>query len=187
MIVMLEGLDRIGKSTCSNFLASRGYSAMHFSRPEGSDDAERAHYQMGTFDRMFQFMRALDFQDANIVMDRGHLGEVVYGPLYRPGSGVDTRYVFDMERKYGPFKSTLLILLEHDDLDVVRYRDDGQGFDIGKLETERDIFSAAFDMSELRKSRLNVTGLDISSMLRTLDDTILEAEAAMALEGIGGL
>ena len=168
MIVIIEGIDRIGKSTCCQHLVDIGYRSMHFSKPEGETQNEKAFFQKGTFDRMFAFISTLEGQDANIVMDRAHLGEYVYGPLYRPDADVDVNYIFDLERD-NECQDVLLILLIHRNLDVVRARDDGEGFDIEKLEEEQDKFLEAFDRSHLSKLKIDVTDLDVTEMLAALD------------------
>jgi thymidylate kinase len=169
MIVCIEGVDRCGKSTvCSHLQNEHGFGYMHFSKPEGSNNLERAHFQKGTFDRMFKFVEALEKQEANIVLDRAHLGELVYGPMYRGDSGVDLSYIHELERLYGG--SMILILMVHQNLDVIRDRDDGLGFDISKLEKEQELFVSAFIDSQIStKTILDVTDLDIPQVLAKLE------------------
>lgn len=171
MIVIIEGIDRIGKSTCSKHLKdAHGFSTMHFGRPEGDDSRQRAFYQKATFQRTFEWMRSLDNQPSRVVMDRGHLGEWVYGPMYRGDSGVDLGYLWESESE---LMNTYLVLLHHQDLDIIRKRDDGLGFDISKIEEEQKRFVEAFDRSNLRnKTILDVTSLTIGSMLKNLTDIL---------------
>lgn len=173
MIVIIEGIDRIGKSSCVTHLTeSHGFSSMHFSKPIGEQHRDQAYFQMGTFDRTFKFIKALAGTGVNLVMDRGHLGETVYGPLYRKYSGVDVKYVMEMEAENGPYEDAFLILLIHDELDVVASRDDGEGFDIANIAVEQEKFLEAFSASTMRKHIINVTGLSLEETLRSLEDAI---------------
>lgn len=170
MIIGIDGLDRIGKSSlCSHLRDGHGFGYMHFGRPEGTTDRERAFFQKGSFDRMFKFVEALENQqDTNVVMDRTHLGELVYGPMYRGSSGVDLSYIHDMEAMHG--KSFVLILLVHTKLEVLRSRDDGLGFDISKLDREQELFVEAFASSKLQnKTILDVTDLSLEQVRDKLD------------------
>lgn len=168
-VIAIEGIDRIGKSTCCKHLVdNHGFSQLHFGKPEGSTDAERALYQKGTFTNLFSLASAIEGQKAKVVLDRAHLGELVYGPIYRAGSGVDLEYVHDLERKSpGCIK---LVLLVHRNLGIVRLRDDGLGFDINRLGEESQTFERAFERSQLRdKHLIDVTEKSISEMLDALE------------------
>lgn len=174
--VIVEGVDRVGKSTVADHLSSEhGFSYMHFSRPRGTTPSEKAHFQWGTFDRMFQFLRALEGQPARIVMDRGHLGELVYGPIYRGDSGVDLTYIHDLEQIW--LGDVILVLMVHRNLDVLRRRDDGLGFDITKLEAEQALFEEAWSRSRLpRKHLLDVTDMSILDVYAFMDTLIKDVK-----------
>ena len=173
-VVLVEGIDRIGKSSACEYLSKElGYSKMHFSKPLGITSAEKAHFQMGTFDRMFQFIRALEGPyESGIAMDRAHLGEYVYGPMYRGDSGVDVNYIFEMEKAYGPFRHAGLILLVHHDLDVVRARDDGLSFDPGRMAEEQNRFKEAFSKSSMIKTTIDVTGMSIPDVHHVVNEFV---------------
>lgn len=176
-IALIEGIDRIGKSSCVNHLVEqRNYGYTHFGRPDGNNSTERAHFQKGTFDRMFKILAALSGQQVRLVFDRAHLGELVYGPMYRGDSGVDLSYIYEMESS-APFDDVVLILLYHRDLDVVRTRDDGLGFDISKIENEQNLFLNAFHCSRLRNKRImDVTTMSKPDMFKSLDTIITSSK-----------
>lgn len=87
MIVILEGSDKVGKSTLGRHLAER-YKAelVHFSAPKG--------------DPYKEYMGFLDHADPekNYVLDRFHVGELVYGELYRGKSklSLDQMWYIDL-------------------------------------------------------------------------------------------
>jgi thymidylate kinase len=185
--IIVEGTDKCGKSTCIAHLTSRmGYRSMHFGKPMGSNAQERAHFQWGDFQRAFAFMAALQGQPVRICMDRAHLGELVYGPLYRSHSGVDLGYIHELESS-APFDNVLLILLEHGDLDVLRSRDDGLGFNINRLADERELFRAAFAASRLKhKVKIDVTRLGIEQMIQRLAVIVNMHELMLGMQQTGG-
>lgn len=165
-VLMIEGVDRIGKSTLSQyFIDDHGFRMVHMDKPEGNNSAERAYYQKGSYKMLFDMIKACggSNRDSRILLDRAHLGELVYGPIYRGDSGLDLDYIFEMEDtvKSGPVG---LILLVHNDLDVVKARDDGGGFDLDKMADEQAAFEEAFERSRLKKLRINVTSLDIPAV-----------------------
>jgi len=143
---------------------------MHFGRPEGDDDRQQAFYQKGTFDRLFKFLDALDGQEARIVLDRSHLGEYVYGPLYRSNSGVDLEYLWQFEN---PSWNDVYLILLRADSDVLRSRDDGLGFDISKIDEEQARFYEAFDRSRIRhKIAIDVTALSLDDVAKTAAEAV---------------
>lgn len=171
LIIMVEGIDRIGKGTlCSHLEEHHDFSIVHFGRPEGSTDSERAMFQKGTFDRMFRMVKSLHGQSARIVFDRAHLGEMVYGPLYRPNSGVDESYVLDMEE--GCEEVLLILMVHRDPMKMTKDRDDGESFDPSKCEDEQDQFIAAFNKSSLNKELLDVTNMNINQVKSWIDERI---------------
>lgn len=169
MMIAIEGIDRIGKSTCCDHLVKmHGYSRVHFGRPQGENDRERSIYQMGTFDNLFTMASAIEDQKVKVVLDRSHLGELVYGPMYRPESGNDLSYIHELEGR-NPTSMTL-ILLTHNNMESIRMRDDGLSFDSARVMEEDLKFRSAFISSRLRnKHVLNVTNLKIPEMLDALE------------------
>ncbi len=167
MLILIDGVDRVGKSSLVSYLVkNHGFSSMHFGRPEGDDDRQRALFQKGTFDRMFRFIDALEGQDARIVMDRSHVGEYVYGPMYRPNSGVGLSYLWEME---DPSWDDVYLVLLQADPEILRARDDGLGFDITKLEEEQARFQEAWSLSRLRhKIAIDVSSLSLDEVASTV-------------------
>lgn len=184
MIVLLDGCDKVGKSSlCDYLVRNHRFSSMHFGRPEGDDDRQRALFQKGTFDRMFRFIGALEGQDARIVMDRSHVGEYVYGPMYRPSSGVDLSYLWEMED--ASWDDVYLVFLRADP-EILRARDDGLGFDITRLEEEQERFAEAFSLSRLRhKIAIDVSALSLDEVASTVALAVgLPHDSSAAMGGL---
>lgn len=72
-LVLLEGLDRTGKSTVASYFQTLGFEIVHLSAPKGL-----------TADEYLQYMVDLISSAANkdIVLDRTHYGELVWPAVY---------------------------------------------------------------------------------------------------------
>ncbi len=162
---MIEGLDRLGKSTLIEGIINRlgYYDIIHYSKPKVLDvyakdaiiDGELVKaqaywsYQRASFQNMFD----LCCSQARIIFDRAHLGEYVYSPMYRGYSG---QYVFDYERIYGLHqRNDIRLILLYEDMDVARhFVDDGQSLGpVEKRAEEQERFFEAFELSHIKDKR----------------------------------
>ena len=75
-LVLLEGLDRTGKSTVAEFFQSKGYELIHLSAPKASDFNAGYTY----LDSMVDLLQRGALND--IVVDRTHYGELVWPQIY---------------------------------------------------------------------------------------------------------
>lgn len=185
--IIVEGLDRIGKSTLIEGLQQElGYfTVIHYSKPKvlkacmrSSELNPRFVYQQASFNSMFKLLNG----DAPIMLDRAHLGESVYAKRYR---GYDGDYVFDMEnvKNAEALEKTLLILLVNDDRCLESALvDDGDSFDWTKRDEEQKDFKAAFERSRFaNKLMINVGFGSRNPWLGKFfdkDEILLEAVAA---------
>lgn len=148
MKFIIEGVDRLGKSTLIDGIQNElGYHVViHLDKPKSLDaynrfgDSGPRLYQQHVYDNMALILSA---PHVDVILDRGHLGECVYAPMYRDYSG---DYVFQLERNFS--LDTKLILLTTDNFDFVE--DDGEGFDFSKIEQEQELFKQAFKKSRIR-------------------------------------
>ena len=170
MIFLIDGLDRLGKSTLCKELQnfSPHYFSIHLGKPIDSSyfggtetNARLYAYQQSCFKNYFKLLSS----DVNVIFDRTHLGECVYSPLYR---GYDGEYVFKLEQEFleqfeqpPPIK---LILLIEDFIASRHFVDDGLSFDVTKRQIEQNMFLNAFAKSSITDKRIVcVTNNDISS------------------------
>lgn len=161
---LIDGIDRLGKSSLANSIMNElGYHLMiHYDKPkvlsyytsqeiEGND--ARKKYQIECNSSMFNLLKT----NLSVIVDRTHLGEMVYAPFYR---GYDGDYVFGMEQnlinsKPYTYKDDIkLILLTTSNLDMLT--DDGNSFDFSKKGEEQERFIQAFNMSQLTKIKIDV-------------------------------
>ena len=156
--LLIEGVDGVGKdSLITNLINILPYhQVVHFEKPKSTDyygelarstlDSPQRLYQMDSFVQMF---RMLSSKKCRFVMNRAHLGEVVYSQRYRDYDG---SYVFDLESEFQKstdvLQTTLLILLYSSNLGIVE--DDGDSFDHTKKGEEQDDFCRAFERSSFQ-------------------------------------
>lgn len=146
---IIEGVDRLGKSSLiQNIMNELGYHlVVHYDKPKKLKVYDGVPnsisplwlYQVKTYQGMFHMINA----DLQVIFDRGHLGEVVYSPLYRSYTG---EYVYDMEL-CADTSGTRLVLLTTSDFSFIQ--DDGLSHDFSKKEEEQAAFIKAFQASNI--------------------------------------
>ena len=118
MKIILEGLDRLGKTTITKELQNKlGFQKLtyHCTKPDKlrryTGSAIGCPLNLARQKAMYEEMFKVLESDVNIIFDRGHLGETVYSPGLR---GYDGGYVFNIEKKYNT-EGVRLILLHVDE------------------------------------------------------------------------
>jgi hypothetical protein len=163
MNIIIEGVDRLGKGTLiAGLKANLGATVhLHYQKPEllkhyidmveadGKWPETAAHhlkceaqrlYQLDSFSHMFHMLDNVEF---GLILDRAHLGEMVYAPRYRNYCG---DYVLELEKRTCvSITKDVLVLLMSSDMSFLE--DDGLSFDFNAKESEQDDFIAAFAKS----------------------------------------
>lgn len=184
-IYIIEGLDRLGKTTLiKNIKNALGYyEVIHFGKPELLDAYFNARYegeeQILRQKYLYQyntFLNSMKLVSSNsrLIFDRSWLGEAVYSNLYR---GYDGNYVFDLEKEYNLYRKDYirLILLTEDFKHSKHFKDDGLSFDPMKRQEEQQMFIDAFGKSEIcDKIIINVTDIN-TGVFRNERDILMEA------------
>jgi len=78
-IVILEGLDRTGKSTVAAYFESKGYQLIHMSAPDKAL-SQPGYTGPSYLDQMVDMLQKGAVND--IVLDRSHYGELVWPQIY---------------------------------------------------------------------------------------------------------
>lgn len=95
MFIIIEGADKTGKTTLANAIVKKfGFKYVHFGKPKKRAATEYAEYLLST--------------NEDQVCDRFHLGELVYGPIFRGGAAIDDVEFATIERLLR-LKQTILI------------------------------------------------------------------------------
>lgn len=134
---------------------------LHYSSVKGAEKKNIKKYSEALYRDMFELIKECS-GDRVLILDRAHLGEFVYSPMYR---GYDGSYVFDIEKELLGFEwAKVKLILFTDDAKAVIKRDkargDGQSFtlDEDKKKEELAAFDQAFALSSLRKHRIELKG-----------------------------
>jgi thymidylate kinase len=181
-VYLIEGLDRLGKSTLIDGIqhAKGFHQVIHYAKPqilrayayekndliaELSADLVKQNmqyrYQYESFRTMFGMVRSAWSHGMKFIMDRAHLGEMVYAPLYRKYSG---DYILSLEHEYDVKNNhhAKLILLTEDFEKSKHFADDGLSLGpTSARDKEQQLFLQAFNKSQFRhKQIICVTGDD---------------------------
>ena len=103
--------------------------------------------------------------DESVVFDRGHLGEVVYSPMYRNSPGW---WVFDLEEQIEWRNDITLILLVTDNFEMIPR--DGLNIKANNEKYEQKKFEEAFKKSKIKDKR--IVKVNHGDKFRDLDEII---------------
>ena len=159
MIVIVEGIDRVGKTTlCEKLREERGYVILKDSLEYFSEKcfhtADISLASAAKIETTFAFLKQLHDSGVNVVVDRCHLTEKVYGTINRGFCG--SSWIDDFEDKLISElrNKALLILVEPTNIDEACQR---AGED---LEPHAKSFAKLFEKSRMHKYKTTFFKLD---------------------------
>lgn len=174
MTIIIEGVDALGKSTqiqkIKEEFEKQGISVhiLHYSsiKAFGNDNKKIREASYKQYRDMLKLANYAASEDSMaLILDRSHIGESVYSPLYRNYNG---DFVFEEEKTFlwqDNLKRIKLILFT-DEVEAIIKRDkernDGQSFSLDPemKKKELDLFDKAFEKSILNKKRIELKGRD---------------------------
>lgn len=172
MTIIIEGVDALGKSTqiqkIKEEFEKQGISVhiLHYSNIKafGNDNKKIREASYKQYRDMLKLANYAASEDSMaLILDRSHIGEAVYSPLYRNYNG---DFVFEEEKTFlwqDNLKRIKLILFT-DEVEAIIKRDkernDGQSFSLDPemKKKELDLFDKAFEKSILNKKRIELKG-----------------------------
>lgn len=168
LFIVIEGPDNVGKSTLikniKDHFNDMSLINLHFGNVKQDSKEDVIAYSKKTFQDMFCIMQDQATRDkSGVICDRAHLGEMVYGPIYR---NYPADFVIDIERQwtnYLPVWNNLFLVTLYDTPERLIERDDGLSFstDLDKKTTEINNFLSAHDKSLIKhKLKLNIKDHD---------------------------
>lgn len=184
-IFLFEGMDNCLKDTIIKKLRAKLPADTHvlkYSNPPEVPDPER--YQRAHFADMFDLIGStLGSSDRTLILNRAHLGEYIYAPIYRHYNG---DWIFNIEKEFlSAFQShddlCLLILLFDSNNEKLKTREDGRSFskeDDSKLDDERRKFLEAFEKSHFTRK----VKFDLSQYILPNKDVKKEIDEAGILQ-----
>lgn len=180
LFIIVEGCDNTGKSTLINNLKNYYNEItlhnLHYSNVKQDNTAEVIKYNKKLYNEMFELMTLTLKNDKNgLIFDRSHLGELVYGRIYREYSG---DYVLDIEKKFGHildvFENLFLITLVDEPENLIS-REDGLSFSIelDKKQRELELFDLAHNSSTIKnKLIINIKDKDAEAVFKEVTEFI---------------
>jgi thymidylate kinase len=155
-LLIIEGQDRCGKDSLINAISAEYPNIIkrHWSFPKGSTNEDKTTYQKDSFNWEFENYRVTKsrrYQQNNLMIwNRAHLGELVYGSLYRNSN--PENWVMQLEEEYEFHKDpdVYLVYLYADPEFIVK-KDDGESYS-AKLDDKRaelEVFMKAFKDSKI--------------------------------------
>jgi len=173
--VIIEGLDNTGKDTLikglSNHYNNMISTHIHYGSIKQNSKQDAIEYSIKTYNNMVKTMNFQSVVLNNVVfVNRSHLGELVYAPLYR---GYDGDFALSCEKEMVMDRTFLIVLT--DEPENLIERDDGlsHSIDIEFKKKEIKLFQQAFDKSSIKhKYMININNHTIEQVLAKVIDFI---------------
>lgn len=170
MLIALEGMDGVGKTTVANEITkviANPVDILH-SGPTNKDTDVLDEY----VNRLMFYRPGVGL---DVVLDRWHLGEAIYGPIYRGGSRMDEvqqRYIDLVLDKLGAAKAVMNTPLE-----TVRMRLGARGDELLRSEHVAKVHRAYSETALFaRWPVVNTTHLSAEALATHLRDTAATKE-----------
>ena len=164
MFLFYEGPDNCGKGTqiekIRKHLNNTG-EVCHTLHYSGINSILKEQNKSLSEKMYIEMFRLLENTSSNIILDRSHLGESLYSPIYRQYSG---DFVFDIEKSFESVCEQSYLIVFIDEPANLSNREDGHSQsskDIALIEKEVNGFGRAFRKSIIRhKLLININGKD---------------------------
>ena len=143
--LLIEGVDCAGKTTLINNIiknSDRDFKIFHFQRPPENMAAS----QVQEFQKQMFFVHSnYLIHDTDIIFDRYHIGELIYGKLYRE---YDIDYIEELEKL---IKEHCILICMSCNREQIEKRFDNKGMPRYDLEKVNNLFIKHCKESKLRK------------------------------------
>lgn len=172
MNIIFEGPDNTGKGTqirlLNRYITENGnipFHVLHYSGIKNKDPEKIQKLSSNYYAQMFDI---LETSGKDFILDRSHIGEAVYSPLYRRYSG---DYVFELEKEFDDVLKTCVLFLFIDTPENLIKRDDGLSFStqVEMKQKEVDLFKQAFQKTNISNKHL----IDCSNGIDKVHETII--------------
>jgi len=176
-LIIVEGMDSVGKDTQIKRITSHYHDdifhTLHYHAIKGRTNEQARKLSEETYNSMLHICSLLS--RTNIILNRSHYGEYVYGKLYRDYA--DPEYVFNLDLRHVELlKSAKLIILVNSDFDELLRREDGDSLSQGQaqystfcMSLELDRFKIVYDLSIAgNKMWFDVRGLSIDQIAKRI-------------------
>jgi len=153
MIIIFEGMDRTGKDTqiklLQKYLLDKPQVIYHYQKIDGIDNNICKKYSKLLYKDMFKIINT-NKNKRHIIFNRAHLGELVYGKIYRK---YNANYLHKLEAKIKDINNIYLIVLTSDNNKL----EDGNSLSNGEIKLinkEKELFINTFNNSNIKNKIL---------------------------------
>lgn len=151
-----------------NYFNNYTLHTLHYSNVKQKTSEEVIKYSTKLYQEMFDMMcNNLHNEDSGLIFDRTHLGEMVYGNIYR---GYIGDYVLEIEKSVKhilDIKNNLFLITLIDEAQNLIAREDGLSFstDLDKKQREIELFQTAHESSNIKnKLIINIKDKDAETV-----------------------
>ena len=158
-LLIIEGLDRCGKDTLISSISSQYKFVVnsHWSFPQGETNEEKTLYQQENFAAEFLLQDTIrtsakngyHSEDGIIIWNRSHIGEYVYGTIYRDSQ--PETWVPQLEESFLTDDTDVYLVFLYADAEFLLQQEDGKSYS-AKLEDKKNeikSFHTAIDNSKI--------------------------------------
>lgn len=175
-VIIIEGLDNVGKDTLISKICERFpiTTIVHCGKPSASDPDEAAKEQNELFVSYANMIKDNDLKYSDcIIFNRYHMGEYIYGCIYRGRSSEDVMDMIDEvdDVLLESDKEIYYIQMTSSNLDLILKNDDNKSISNNnreRVDMERRRFEEVFNHSRLNKLLLDVA--DKNGNFRTREE-----------------
>ena len=161
MIVIIEGMDRCGKSTLVDSLRKHVMTDpgtfVHHSVSPPKDVKDPNKWELDNYRSLIEFASDANASGRSVLFDRFHLGAYVYGVKYR---GQSENIISEIEEGFPSFTKEAILITLVDYPSAIVERDDNDSIESSEADFQEsyDAFVRAFTDSKIEKKiMLNIT------------------------------
>ena len=119
-MIIIEGIDGVGKTTLVHYLETLGFKKYHFD------------YDIKNLDLLSKYMKILLLEDNYIVLDRSFISEMVYGPVIRGISKLSIEAYTNLLNAYKNADARIIYLPAPKEILLQRRNNDKKDYEIIK-------------------------------------------------------
>lgn len=179
--IIVEGLDRVGKTTqikrMMKYFMDKPIQCLHYTAIPGVTPSEQTEFFKKTFADMFALI--LGNKNKVWILDRSHLGETVYGPIYRPNEDINYVWYYEGAFHIKKREDIALIILYDSSFKNVTERDDGDSLstNLDMVKKEVEGFKRAYKSTSIQKKiMIDIAGKDVDQVSEEIKEFLIESK-----------
>ncbi|MEG1142290.1 MAG: hypothetical protein RSB77_04930 [Bacilli bacterium] len=119
-MVIIEGIDGVGKTTLVDYFVQNGMTKFHFD------------YDSKNMDLLTKYMNILKFETQQLILDRSFISEMVYGPVIRGKCKLTIEDYKDLLIQYEKVGTSIIYLSAPKEILLSRRKNDSNDFEVIK-------------------------------------------------------